>query len=71
MMNKETHPLYPSFIDPRGKTIDQYQSSHYLEMYSILIGQRTQMKIKQTVSKGESLETMHIVPSPMVTNTKR
>ena len=70
-MNKATHPLYPSFADPRGKTIDQYQSSHYLEMYSILIGQRTQMKIKQIVSKGESLETMHIVPSPMVTNTKR
>ena len=70
-MNKSTHPLYPSFTYPRGKTIDQYQSSHYLEMYSILIGQRTQMKIKQTISKGKSLETMHIVPSPMVTNTKR
>ena len=54
-MNKATHPLYISFADPRGKTIAQYQSSHYLEMYSILIGQMTQMKIKQTVSKGESL----------------
>ena len=39
-MIKATHPLYPSFTDPRGKTIDQYQSSHYLEMYSSLIGQR-------------------------------
>ena len=70
-MKKETHPLYHSFADPRGKTIDQYQSSHYLEMYSILIGQRMQMKIKQTVSKGESLEIMHTVPSLMVTKTKR
>ena len=69
-MKKATRPLYPSFVDPRGQIIDQYQSSHYLEMYSILIGQRTQMKTKQTVSKGECLETMHIVPSPMVTNTK-
>ena len=50
-MNKATHPLYPSFADPRGKTIDQYQGSHYLEMYSILIGQRTQMKIKQLYQK--------------------
>ena len=66
-MNKASHLLYPSFAEPRGKTIDQYQSSHYLEMYSILIGQMTQMKIKQTVSKGESLGTMHTVPSPRTT----